>query len=71
METNAHYPPNYFFSPTHPITIALVGAGGNGSLLLARLARLDHALFQMGHPGLHLTVFDGDTVQPSNVGRQL
>ncbi|UOY04961.1 ThiF family adenylyltransferase [Muricauda sp. SCSIO 64092] len=24
----------------------------------------------MGHPGLHLTVFDGDTVQPSNVGRQ-
>lgn len=71
MLADAHYPPNYFFSPTHPITIAMVGVGGNGSLLLARLARLDHALVQMGHPGLHVTVFDGDTVQPSNVGRQL
>ena len=71
MKTDYHYAPNYFFAPTHPITIALVGAGGNGSLVLARLARLDHALVQLGHPGIYVTVFDGDMVQPSNVGRQL
>ncbi|TLP81846.1 PRTRC system ThiF family protein [Maribacter sp. ACAM166] len=71
MKTDYHYAPNYFFAPTHPITIALIGAGGNGSLMLARLARLDHALVQLEHPGIYVTVFDGDVVQPSNVGRQL
>jgi len=71
MKDRIHIAPNYFFDPTHPITISLIGAGGNGSLMLARLARMDHALCQTGHPGLHVRAFDGDIVEPMNIGRQL
>lgn len=71
MKTNFHHPPNYFFSPTHPITVTLIGVGGNGSLMLSRLARMDYALRALEHPGIHVTAFDGDSVEPMNVGRQL
>ncbi|RKN83555.1 PRTRC system ThiF family protein [Ulvibacterium marinum] len=71
MKTRIHFAPNYFYNPTHPITIALIGVGGTGSLLLARLARIDHALRQVGHPGLHIIAYDSDIVEPNNVGRQL
>jgi len=71
MKTRIHFAPNYFYDPTHPITIALIGVGGSGSLLLARLARMDHAFQQIGHPGLHVIVYDSDRVEPNNVGRQL
>lgn len=54
------------------VRIKLVGAGGNGSQMLSGLARLHMALVKLGHPGgLHVTVFDPDTVSDSNVGRQL
>lgn len=71
MKTRIHFAPNYFYDPTHPITIALIGVGGSGSLLLARLARMDYALQQIGHPGVHVIVYDSDRVEPNNVGRQL
>jgi len=71
MKTRIHFAPNYFYQPTHPITIVLIGVGGTGSMMLARLARIDHALREVGHPGLHLTAYDSDTVESSNVGRQL
>ncbi len=71
MKTRIHFAPNYFYNPTHPITIALIGVGGTGSLMLARLARMDHALRQTGHPGLHVIAYDSDRVEANNVGRQL
>jgi len=71
MKNRVHIAPNYFFNPTHPITISLIGLGGTGSLLLARLARIDYALRYIGHSGLHVRAFDKDIVEPMNIGRQL
>lgn len=39
--------------------------------MLARLARIDYALRETGHPGLHIIAYDSDIVEPNNVGRQL
>lgn len=52
------------------VSVSLVGCGGNGSSMLTNLARLNHALIQLDHPGLHVTAYDGDFVSTSNVGRQ-
>lgn len=65
-----HYAPNYFIEPPHPITIAVVGCGGTGSLVVPRLARLDYVLKELGMPGLYVTVYDGDIIEQNNVGRQ-
>lgn len=56
---------------SHPVRIALIGCGGNGSQMLTGLARLNHALTALGHPGLHVKVYDPDTVSEANMGRQL
>jgi PRTRC genetic system ThiF family protein len=53
------------------VNIVLVGCGGNGSQMLTGLARLNHALVALGHRGLHVTAFDGDTVSEANIGRQM
>ena len=53
------------------VNIALIGCGGNGSQMLTGLARLNHALCALGHPGLHVCAFDPDTVSEANMGRQL
>jgi len=66
-----HYTEQYFISPTHPITIALIGCGGTGSSVLTGLARLDAALIQLGHPGFFVRVYDPDVVEDHNVGRQM
>lgn len=65
-----HYAHPYMSNPLHPITITLIGCGGTGSLVVARLARLDYTLQQLGHPGLHVTAYDGDIVEETNPGRQ-
>lgn len=53
------------------VKVVLVGAGGTGSALLPRLMQLHQAMLALGHPhGLDITVYDGDTVSPSNIGRQ-
>lgn len=66
-----HYINNYFLNPVHPITVNVIGAGGNGSQVLTQLARIDHALKNLGHLGLHVTCFDDDIVTDANMGRQL
>ncbi|WP_416360875.1 PRTRC system ThiF family protein [Burkholderia gladioli] len=54
-----------------PWRVVVVGAGGTGSAFLPSLARLHHAMVELGHPGgIECTVFDDDTVSESNVGRQ-
>lgn len=65
-----HFIPEYFAYPEHPITINLVGAGGTGSHVLYALGCIHYSLRQLNHPGLHVTVIDGDTVSPFNPGRQ-
>ncbi|HEX3800214.1 MAG TPA: PRTRC system ThiF family protein [Verrucomicrobiae bacterium] len=53
------------------VSIDLVGCGGNGSQMLNGLARMHIALQSLGHPGLKVIAFDGDSVSEANVGRQL
>lgn len=54
-----------------PVRLALIGCGGNGSQMLTGLARLNHAITALGHPGLQVRVYDPDTVSEANMGRQL
>jgi PRTRC genetic system ThiF family protein len=56
---------------TRPWRVAVVGAGGTGSAFLPSLARLHHAMLELGHPGgIDCVVYDDDTVSDTNVGRQ-
>jgi PRTRC genetic system ThiF family protein len=56
---------------SHAWNVVVVGAGGTGSALLPNLARLHHAMLELGHPGgIECTVYDDDTVSETNVGRQ-
>lgn len=57
--------------PDRPLAVALVGCGGTGSHLAQALARLMSHARDGGAPPIHLTLVDGDTVEPKNVGRQL
>ncbi|MEM5373236.1 PRTRC system ThiF family protein [Paraburkholderia azotifigens] len=62
-------------TPAHmlsgPWKVVVVGAGGTGSALLPSLARLRHAMVELGHPGgIECVVYDDDTVSEFNVGRQ-
>jgi PRTRC genetic system ThiF family protein len=57
--------------PYNPITVNLIGAGGTGGQVLTALARMNHALNALGHAGLFVRVFDNDTVDAANLGRQL
>ena len=66
-----HFTDNYLLSPYHPVTILVIGAGGTGSQVVTNLARMNLALQSLGHPGLHVTLFDSDTVTDANIGRQL
>lgn len=67
----AHFTHKYLLSPTHPITVNLIGCGGTGSMVLSCLGRIDYSLRALGHPGLHVTAFDPDEVSEANIGRQL
>ena len=57
-----HFTDKYLLSPYHPVTVLVAGAGGTGSQVITNLARMSVALQALGHPGLHLTAFDPDTV---------
>lgn len=66
-----HFVSPYFLNPVHRISVALVGVGGSGCQMLSALARIDHALWALGHQGLFVTAYDPDRVSDSNIGRQL
>lgn len=66
-----HYVKNYVIAPTHPLLVNLIGCGGTGSQVLTSLGRMNYALQKLGHPGLHVAAYDGDTVTDVNCGRQL
>ena len=66
-----HFTANYLLNPRHQVTVDLIGAGGTGSQMLQSLARIDYALYRLGHPGLKVRVWDSDIVTEANIGRQL
>ena len=66
-----HFVHPYILDPAHPLTVALIGAGGTGSQVLTSLGRMNYALRELGHRGLHVKVYDADVVTPANCGRQL
>lgn len=66
-----HEADGYIVNPMHQITVAVIGCGATGSYLLYHLARMNIALRAKGHPGIHVTAADGDTVKPHNIGKQL
>jgi PRTRC genetic system ThiF family protein len=65
-----HRTPAHFLGDQR-VSVVLVGCGGTGSQMLTGLGRLNHALVELGHPGLIVTAFDADTVSSANVGRQM
>ncbi|WPU94694.1 PRTRC system ThiF family protein [Mucilaginibacter sabulilitoris] len=67
----AHIVEKSLLNPFNPIIVNLIGAGGTGSQFLTALARMNHALIALHHPGLMVRLFDDDTVEPANLGRQL
>lgn len=67
----AHFIDNQLLDPPNPVTVNLIGAGGTGSQVLIALARMNHALTELGHPGLWIRLWDRDVVTPANFGRQL
>lgn len=71
QKTKVHFTDNYLIDPTNPITVHLIGVGGTGSQVLTGLARMNHALNELGHAGLQVTLWDDDTVEQPNLGRQL
>lgn len=67
----AHYTADYIINPAHPVTVNVIGCGGNGSQVLSSLARMSSALIALGHPGLYVRAIDNDKVTAANMGRQL
>jgi PRTRC genetic system ThiF family protein len=66
-----HYTAAELLNPANPIAVCLIGAGGTGSQVLTALARMSHSLQALGHAGLHVSLWDDDTVSEANRGRQL
>lgn len=65
-----HFTDPYLISPTNPIMVNLIGAGGTGSKVLTALMEMNHSLTALGHAGLTVRLWDDDTVTTSNLGRQ-
>ena len=66
-----HFVHERICSPTNPVLINVIGAGGNGTKVVSALARLNTALLRMDHPGIIVKLYDGDIVEDHNVGRQI
>jgi len=66
-----HYTAPYLLSPTNPITVNVIGAGGTGSKVCGELASMHLALRAFGSPGLQVRVFDKKNVSAPNIVRQL
>jgi PRTRC genetic system ThiF family protein len=64
------YPSSNLLNPKHKIKVVLVGCGGTGSRVLVELSALSQNLVEMDHLGFEIHVFDPDTVEQHNIGRQ-
>jgi len=56
---------------TRTVNVAVIGTGGNGSVVAMGLPYIHQAMLVAGHPGgLAVTLIDGDVVSESNCVRQ-
>lgn len=62
--------PEYIQNPLLPITITVIGAGGNGTMFCQHLAHIVYAYQELYARRIVVTVMDGDAVSAANVGRQ-
>lgn len=69
-KTKVHFTDNSLISPTNPIEVNLIGAGGTGSKVLTALLEMNHSLIELGHAGLQVRLWDDDRVTEANLGRQ-
>ncbi|WP_430611610.1 PRTRC system ThiF family protein [Flavobacterium sp. JP2137] len=65
-----HFTDSYLISPTNPISVNVIGAGGTGSKVLTALMEMNHSLIELGHAGLQIRLWDDDIVTNANLGRQ-
>lgn len=70
MKTKIHFTDPYLISPTNPVTVNLIGAGGTGSKVLTALMEMQHSLTALGHAGLSVRLWDDDVITNANLGRQ-
>ncbi|WDF66899.1 PRTRC system ThiF family protein [Sphingobacterium oryzagri] len=70
VKQKVHFVDNELLNPTNPITVNLIGAGGTGSKVLTALVEMNHSLLALGHAGLHVRLWDDDTISEANLGRQ-
>lgn len=70
QKTNVHFLDNYLLSPTNPIRVSVIGAGGTGSKLMTALMEINHSLLELEHPGLDVSLWDDDIITDANIGRQ-
>ena len=69
-KVKVHFTDNYLISPTNPIEVNLIGAGGTGSKLLIALMEMNYSLVELGHAGLQVRLWDDDIITEANLGRQ-
>lgn len=69
-KTNVHFLDSYLLSPTNPIRVNVIGAGGTGSKFMTALMEINHSLLELEHPGLDVHLWDDDIITASNIGRQ-
>ena len=70
IKTKMHFTDPYLISPTNPITVNLIGAGGTGSKVLTALMEMNHSLTALVHAGLLVRLWDDDVITNANLGRQ-
>ncbi|MFD2939167.1 PRTRC system ThiF family protein [Flavobacterium notoginsengisoli] len=69
-KTKMHFTDPYLISPTNPVSVNVIGAGGTGSKVLTALMEMNHSLTELGHAGLSVRLWDDDIVTTANLGRQ-
>lgn len=53
-----------------PLSVAIIGCGGNGAQMASGLAAIQIALKEIGDRSIEVTIFDNDVVTKANIGRQ-
>ena len=69
-KTKVHFTDSYLISPTNPVTVNVIGAGGTGSKVVTALMEMNHSLVELGHAGLSVRLWDDDVITEANLGRQ-
>lgn len=69
-QTAVHFADKYILQPTNPLVVNVIGAGGTGTEMMAKLAKMNCAMTALGHAGLQVNLFDDDRITEANLARQ-